>query len=78
MLELLSCPVYLKRRKPVSSSFLIIKTQKAIIVAVFCEPGSYPVFISRTIVALAALLTQMANSETSKVKVLTSGGGGML
>lgn len=46
-------------------------------ISLICE-CDYRVFISRFIVALTAVLAQLADSETSNVKVLTSEGAGML
>lgn len=71
MLELLSFPVYLKSRRGRME-------QKDISLGAICEPDYYPVFISRVIVTLAAVLAQLADSVTSTVKVLTSAGAGML
>lgn len=71
MLELLSFPEYLKSRCGKMEEKKIPKN------SLICE-CDYRVFISRFIVALTAVLAQLADSETSNVKVLTSEGAGML
>lgn len=73
MLELFSRPVYLERRRGAMEAGSVQEYPKHI-----REPDLYPVFISRSMVARAAVLAQLADSETSKDKVLTSGGTGML
>lgn len=72
MLELLSFPEYLKSRCGKMEEKKIPKN-----ISLICE-CDYRVFISRFIVALTAVLAQLADSETSNVKVLTSEGAGML